>query len=289
MASRPHVTCLMVTRQRSDMARRSIDAFARQDYPNRDLVIVADGGTETHDIRDFVLSLDRRDISVIELPLGSRPLGALRNLAVKSATGDYVCQWDDDDLYHPSRLSRQVEHAQAFGRAACVLRDQLQWICADRTLYWCDWGRPRQRPTWPPATPNSLLCRRTQMPTYREVGPLSTRSEDLAVMLELLKRSDLAILSGFGTSYIYTSHGANTWDAAHHLGIPRVTGLSASEIEQRHDLLITDLSAYRFTDDLLLRAHDGTVVYEVSAAGVATSARTERANTSASGTDCGSM
>jgi glycosyltransferase involved in cell wall biosynthesis len=274
MSQAPLVTCLMVTRQRPAMARRSIEAFTRQDYPNCNLLAVVDGGAHDHDVRDFVACLDRRDIRVIDLPLGSRSLGALRNFAVQNADGDYVCQWDDDDLYHPSRLSRQVDYAQALAQPACVLGEQLQWLCADRSLYWCDWGRARAR-HWPPGIPNTLLCRRAKMPTYHEVGPLAVRSEDMVAMIALLQRSELAILRGEGTSYVYTSHGANTWDDAHHRRIPSMTGLSAAEIVLREPPLRRDLPGYHFGDDLRLLAYDGTPVYRVSARGAVTPAASQ--------------
>jgi hypothetical protein len=36
-------------------------------------------------------------------------LGTLRGLSLDVATGEIVCQWDDDDCHHPDRILHQVQ------------------------------------------------------------------------------------------------------------------------------------------------------------------------------------
>lgn len=105
------ISCLAVTRAvRLAALERSMRAFARQTWPRRELVVVHDGGAALQtSIESLAAGFPGCDIRVHgEAP--GRPLGALRNASVERATGTLVCQWDDDDLYHPERLVEPVEH-----------------------------------------------------------------------------------------------------------------------------------------------------------------------------------
>ena len=48
-------------------------------------------------------------------------LGALRNISVSKASGQYFCQWDDDDWYSMHRLE---EMYHSIGTSKSVLLDQ---------------------------------------------------------------------------------------------------------------------------------------------------------------------
>src|ERR1700722_6580583 len=102
------VSCLMVTLpvpERLAFAKRSIDDFCHQTLPNKNLILVISGGVESvqNALCDYVRSLGRDDIRIF-IPPGKLNLGQLRNFSLEAATGDIVCQWDDDDLHHPKRL-----------------------------------------------------------------------------------------------------------------------------------------------------------------------------------------
>lgn len=101
-SSRPLVSCILPTRNRADFVLQSIRYFERQDYPERELIVVDDGddGLAARlpaSPRIRYLRLDRR-----------HSIGAKRNLACREARGQILAQWDDDDWYAPGRLSAQV-------------------------------------------------------------------------------------------------------------------------------------------------------------------------------------
>lgn len=234
-----------------------------QDYANRSLVIVSDGDDDIEWLRDYVDEVgDRNNVQLLAVPQRSRPLGALRNLSVQEAKADYVCQWDDDDLFHPRRLSEQMSALRRNGGDACFLSDQLQFVTSTCSLYWCDWARPRNRPQWAPVIPNTLLCDIRAMPRYPETGPNATRSEDMCVMLEILHTTRTVRLSGKGNLYVYVTHGDNTWDEAHHLGIPYVCGLSTADLRARRSQVAEAGAAYRFHGPITVRnwADEGVFV-----------------------------
>ena len=109
----PLISCLAVTlpvAERFAFLTRSITDYQRQTHSNRELVLVLNGGDPTvaELIRDHVAALRDPGIRVVE-PAGSLTLGALRNISIEHAGGEIICQWDDDDFYHPERLARQFD------------------------------------------------------------------------------------------------------------------------------------------------------------------------------------
>ena len=96
----PLITCAMPTRGRPRFVAQSVEYFRRQDYPNRELVIVYE-----HEA-DLPGGVSGRTSAPSAPP---RPaLAPSVKLAVRAARGRIVAHWDDDDWYAPQRLSRQA-------------------------------------------------------------------------------------------------------------------------------------------------------------------------------------
>jgi hypothetical protein len=111
----PLVSCLMPTADRRRFVPHAIQLFLRQDYPNRELVIVDDG-------RDRVEDLVPADPRIRYVRAERSPtLGAKRNLACSLARGELIAHWDDDDWAADDRLSRQVAALQATQAEICGL------------------------------------------------------------------------------------------------------------------------------------------------------------------------
>ena len=92
----------MPTADRQALAQLAIRCFLTQDYPRKELVIVDDGWRPLD--ADLVA-----DPQIRYVRLSSQAsTGAKRNRACREARGEIIVQWDDDDWYGPSRLSRQV-------------------------------------------------------------------------------------------------------------------------------------------------------------------------------------
>jgi glycosyltransferase involved in cell wall biosynthesis len=99
----PAVSCLMPTYNRRSFAAQAIRYFLQQDYPHRELVILDDGEDCIEDL------VPAGDPSIRYLRLDERAtIGRKRQLACEVADGEVLVQWDDDDWYGPTRLSRQV-------------------------------------------------------------------------------------------------------------------------------------------------------------------------------------
>jgi glycosyltransferase involved in cell wall biosynthesis len=118
----PLASCLMVTRDRFNLAINAIKCFQHQTYRNKELVIVDEGAGD--ELQKFIQHLSHPEIKYFRMPTGQITLGELRNFSVAQASGEYVCQWDDDDLSDPLRLDLQISVIQAL-RADCCLLDSL--------------------------------------------------------------------------------------------------------------------------------------------------------------------
>jgi predicted O-methyltransferase YrrM len=114
----PLVSCIMPTCDRRPFVPRAIRCFLRQDYPNKELIVVDDGDA----VRDLVPDDPR--LRYVRLPRRAS-VGAKRNLACEHAAGPLIAHWDDDDWHAPRRLRCQVEALRAAGADLCGLTTLL--------------------------------------------------------------------------------------------------------------------------------------------------------------------
>lgn len=122
----PFVTCLCLTRNRPEWLQGAIRCFQQQTYPNRELLILADG----QDVRHLVPEDDPR-IRLIHLA-GWPEIGAKRNYGCERAAGEVIAHFDDDDHSAPGRLADQVERLLQSGKAVTGFHsmrftDGTQW------------------------------------------------------------------------------------------------------------------------------------------------------------------
>ncbi|MBU6241288.1 MAG: glycosyltransferase family 2 protein, partial [Acidobacteria bacterium] len=82
------VSCLMVTADRMELARRAVACFINQQHANRELVVVDDG---TQDYRPMLRAAEAfASVKHVKLPsLNRKTLGELRNVAIEAANGDW--------------------------------------------------------------------------------------------------------------------------------------------------------------------------------------------------------
>jgi hypothetical protein len=120
----PLVTAVCLTGLEPERVKQflpmTIQCFHQQTYPagRRELLIVTDGCFDL---------MPRQQHNIRVLALGSkRPRGALRNLGIEHAQGDFVIQWDED-WHHPERISAQVEAIQQTPEAALILASQVTY------------------------------------------------------------------------------------------------------------------------------------------------------------------
>jgi glycosyltransferase involved in cell wall biosynthesis len=162
----------------------------------------------------------------------------LRNLSVSRASGDILCQWDDDDLPHPERIARQLD---AMADAVAVyLSDVWQWFPATRELFWTTYRRLPHA-----CHPGTGMFRAAHAPRYPELP----RGEDTAACLDLMSRHRVALIEGTPDLFVYVSHGANTWAQDHHRMLARELGLSRGLLQRRADAITASLNRIDIGDE----------------------------------------
>ncbi|MEX6688159.1 glycosyltransferase [Danxiaibacter flavus] len=120
----PLVSCIMPTYNRREFIPHAIRYFLRQDYENKELIVIDDG---QDNIQDLIPDLPC--IRYYRLPQ-KITLGAKLNLACRYAAGDIIANWDDDDWYAPWRLQYQIKS----------LLDNNTQVCGINTLLYFDLG-----------------------------------------------------------------------------------------------------------------------------------------------------
>lgn len=96
------VSAACVTFNRLDSVRKTVRDFQLQDYKGeKELVILNTCGNQ-------FLKCDHPDIVCVNHFPRPKTLGECRNVCIEHCSGDLILNWDDDDTYAPSHISRAV-------------------------------------------------------------------------------------------------------------------------------------------------------------------------------------
>lgn len=253
----PLVSCLMVTQPvaaRLQFFKRSLAAYCSQTHGNRELVIVLDVGLAQarSEVVRVVGELGRNDIRIID-PSGPLTLGALRNISWREARGEFVCQWDDDDLFHPQRLERQLAALRDSGSLSGCLQEVMQYFSASRRLYQTNW-----RATPHTAKPASLMSLKAVPICYPETGSEARFGEDSVVLSQLQRLGRFHALAGAPHLYVYVSHGHNTRADSHHRMLADKLAVSQGLLRRREAELREGLAPFDFgPGDVLVEGRNG--------------------------------
>lgn len=201
----PLITCVMPTRGRPRFVAQAIAYFRRQDYPNRELVIVHE---DDGDLPEIASAPD------IRLVRGARAgsIGAKRQAGTEAALGEIVAHWDDDDWYAPERLSRQAGPILHGVADITGLNDVVFMLVAARQ-FWTVTPELFERMFVGNVSGSTLMYRRD---IWRRSGPYQAISlrEDCDFMVKAMRDgAELCPLPGRGL-VIYVRHGNNTWKFA---------------------------------------------------------------------------
>lgn len=254
------ISCLMVTRPgRLQFVERSVRCFDAQTHEDRELVILHDGNNGfDRALREMSGGFPRSDIRIHRVFV-PQTLGELRNASVSVACYPLVCQWDDDDLFHPQRLSEQLAQLQEAGADCCYFTDQLHWFEGINQWYWDDWKAER-----PPGhlIQGSILARRDIMPSY----PSERRGEDTGLLSTLLESgARITGLEGRGYLYVYSYNGENAWDFSHHAAISRWKHKPRGFLESHRGVLTQHLRDYALpVREAVFPVEDGVVTLDLS-------------------------
>lgn len=199
----PLVSCIMPTRDRPDFAMQAVDYFLRQDYPERELIIVDDSLNDWQGLlpKDPRIRYyrTRRDESI----------GVKRNRACELARGEIIVHWDDDDWYAPHRIRVQVEPLLAQEADISGLTDTV-FFELDTWQFWrCK--RPLHRRLFVENVHGGTLTYWRYIWQERSRFPDRSIAEDAIFLRRAVRRgARVKKLSNVGL-FLYVRHKENSW------------------------------------------------------------------------------
>ncbi|HEY3800433.1 MAG TPA: glycosyltransferase [Caulobacteraceae bacterium] len=217
---RPLVSCLMDATGDIGALGRAVDAFQRQTYAPRELVVA---------VREPAAAdaLARYADAGVRTVLTRAPSG-LRE-AARMAGGEVVAIWSEGDLHDPRRLAVQARILQQLGADACVLGRWAQWRPRERRL-----GVVGEQPL-----PTSLMCLAAALD-----GP----GEDAASLLGRLMAETRVASFDLSRLVVRVDPGADE------------TPLAIRFDGERYDAVLTELATRLPVEDVLRQpAPDGPV------------------------------
>lgn len=195
----PLISCIMPTKGRRRWAQQAIRYWLRQDYPNRELIILDDGNDP---IGDLVKDVKDSRIHYTHL-VGQHSIGAKLNFGINIAGGDLLAIWADDDWHAPYRLGMQAEALQSSGLEVCG---------SDRMICWDLRRDVAARYWWEPVRVTSayllggtLLMRRSFW-QERQYEDISLGEDNEFIQGRLVGRA----VSIDPTFYVWMLHGSNS-------------------------------------------------------------------------------
>ena len=186
----------MVTRGNINLIKTSYRGFKLQTYTNKELVIVFDKPND--ELRQLVK--DDSEVVLVEVE-PNYTLGKLRNISVSNASGEFICQWDDDDLYAPERISICMHVLQSSNADAVFLKRWILWWEKRKLLSVSNYT----------AWEGSIFAKKSIMIDY----PPMSKGEDTFMTVHLQTHHKCKL---FDTPqlYCYRITGENTWDETFH-------------------------------------------------------------------------
>lgn len=129
VSTKRKISCLCLAYGRPRLLEEAIESFIRQDYPNKELIIV-------NDLAEQELIYKHPQVKIFNFKERLPTHGEKRNKSVELSSGEILTSWDDDDISLPWRLS---QIAKAWDE-----NPNLGYFKPKKA--WCDYGDRITRP-----------------------------------------------------------------------------------------------------------------------------------------------
>lgn len=125
------VSVVVATYKREAELKNALESLAEQTYPNMEIVLVDDNGNDEWNskVSETVEVFRNRYPKIkLECIVNNTNQGSskTRNIGIHSAHGDYITFLDDDDIYLPDKIRKQVEFMET---------NQCDYSITDLILY----------------------------------------------------------------------------------------------------------------------------------------------------------
>jgi glycosyltransferase involved in cell wall biosynthesis len=116
MATVPKVSVIVTTFNRRDFLLLTLQSILRQTL--REIEVIVVDNFSDYDVRGVIDEFNDERLRLIR----NRNYGVIavnRNVGFRAAHGQYIALCDDDDLWHPEKLERQVDSMERTGSSLC--------------------------------------------------------------------------------------------------------------------------------------------------------------------------
>ncbi len=125
------VSVVVATYKREAELKNALESLAKQTYPNMEIVLVDDNGNDEWNSKvSETVEVFRNRYPKIKLECivnnPNQGSSKTRNIGIHSAHGDYITFLDDDDIYLPDKIRKQVEFMET---------NQCDYSITDLILY----------------------------------------------------------------------------------------------------------------------------------------------------------
>jgi len=200
----PLVSCVCISQNAENLVRKCVVSFMDQIYPNKELIIIYEDYSKA---KKYIESLNDKRIKIQNCTSHpKKSLGELRNISIDISNGEYIIQWDDDDIHHPERIMKQYNSLIKSNASVCMLK---RW-----TIY--DTRTRRYNNSIVRKWEGSMIFKKSICSDNNIRYPSKARGEDTDFMLEMLSKSK-CIMIDQPYLYQYTTHSNNVWNRRHHL------------------------------------------------------------------------
>lgn len=112
------VSVVVATYKREAELKNALESLAEQTYPHMEIVLVDDNGNDEWNskVSEIVEEFRNRHPQILLEYIVNDPnqgSAKTRNIGIHSAKGEYITFLDDDDIYLPDKIRKQVEFMEA--------------------------------------------------------------------------------------------------------------------------------------------------------------------------------
>jgi len=130
MAKQPLVSVIVPTHNRPVFLRKTLESILKQTYKNLEVIVVSNGVNDAN--RNVIKALKDPRLIYLDQENTGGP-SSPRNHGIREAKGEYVAFCDDDDLWMPEKIEKQLQSLEAhpdYGVCFCkMLRfdEEKEW------------------------------------------------------------------------------------------------------------------------------------------------------------------
>lgn len=106
------VSCVIPTYKRSDTLQRAIDSALNQTYQSIEVLVVDDnekGSKESEEVANVISKINDNRVHLVLQEKHVNGAEA-RNAGVRASNGEYIAFLDDDDVWLPKKIERQIAY-----------------------------------------------------------------------------------------------------------------------------------------------------------------------------------